>query len=88
MPNRCRNLPHQRGAIFTAWRGKLRQLSIAQGLDHPTLTDHIPHFLDELIADLAQDRSRSLAEEHVKGSPPMHGVQRVTLPARAGEMPG
>ncbi len=67
----------RREAILTRWRGKVRQLDSARQLDHPTLTDHIPHFLDELIADLAQDRSGPLAEEHVKGSPPMHGVQRV-----------
>ena len=67
----------RREAILTGWREKVRPLEGAQGLDHRTLTDHIPHFLDELIADLAQDRSGPLVEEHVKGSPPMHGVQRV-----------
>jgi signal transduction histidine kinase len=41
------------------------------------LTDHIPFFLDEIIADLVLERDGPITVEHAKGSPPMHGVQRV-----------
>jgi hypothetical protein len=34
------------------WRRRVMQLPAAHGLDAPTLTDHIPHLLDELSTAL------------------------------------
>ncbi|MDI1313638.1 HAMP domain-containing sensor histidine kinase [Prosthecobacter sp.] len=45
-------------------------------LDKPTLTDHIPDVIKEIIRDLALGRSGALSAEHTRGSPPAHGVQR------------
>lgn len=66
-----------REEILTRWRNEVRRLPGAEGLDQPTLTDHIPDLLEEIIADLAQAREGPIGAEHVLGSPPVHGVQRV-----------
>ena len=67
----------QRTEIIFSWKRQVSQLESAKGLEHPALIDHIPDLLDEIIADLALHRDGPIAEEHAKGSPPMHGVQRV-----------
>jgi signal transduction histidine kinase len=45
-------------------------------LDQPTMTDHMPDVVAEIIRDLALGRDGSLSAEHTRGSPPVHGVQR------------
>lgn len=67
----------KRAQIIANWRVEAGKLESAKTLDQPTLTDHIPDLLDEIIADLALDRDGPIAVEHAKGSPPMHGIQRV-----------
>ena len=67
----------KRNDIIARWRAEVCKLSSAQGLDQPTLTDHIPDLLEEIITDLARQRDGTLVEEHERGSPPVHGVQRM-----------
>lgn len=45
-------------------------------LDKPTLTNHMPDIVAEIIRDLALSREGAISEEHTRGSPPVHGVQR------------
>lgn len=68
----------ERAVLLSRWRAQVRQLPSAAHLDVPTLTDHIPLFLDELEAVL---RSRSASAQPassnvVEDSAPAHGIQR------------
>ncbi|MDB6120544.1 MAG: two-component sensor histidine kinase [Verrucomicrobiaceae bacterium] len=62
--------------IIASWRSQAEILLHDRGLDKPTLTDHMPDIVAEIIRDLALGREGSLSAEHTKGSPPVHGVQR------------
>jgi signal transduction histidine kinase len=55
----------------------VRELPSAQHLDAPTLNDHIPGFLQELVAALRSGSEKTIPEALVEGSPPTHGLQRV-----------
>lgn len=65
-----------REEIITEWRLQAGQLLSELNLDKPTITDHLPDVIDEIIRDLALGREGVLSVEHTKGSPPAHGVQR------------
>jgi two-component system, OmpR family, phosphate regulon sensor histidine kinase PhoR len=45
-------------------------------LDKLTITNHLPDIIAEITRDLRQHREGELSEEHTRGSPPVHGVQR------------
>lgn len=62
--------------IITEWRLQAEQLLADLKLDKPTITDHLPDIISEIIRDLALGREGALSEEHTRGSPPVHGVQR------------
>jgi len=67
----------QRHVILSRWRRGVRQLPSAQGLDAPTLNDHMPLLIDEL-ADALESQPDSTAEDTLlHGSPPAHGRQRL-----------
>ncbi len=62
--------------IIDEWRLKAGLLLKELALDRPTITDHVPDVIAEIIRDLALGRTGSLSAEHTRGSPPAHGVQR------------
>jgi len=62
--------------LIAHWREQARTLPSALLLDQLALTDHIPDLVSEITRDLALDRDGVLSRVHVKGSPPVHGVQR------------
>lgn len=45
-------------------------------LDKLTITNHLPDIIAEITRDLRHNREGVLSEEHTRGSPPVHGVQR------------
>ena len=49
-----------REGFLTDWRLQVRRLPAAQNLDVPTLNDHIPALLDQLVAALFQGRTESV----------------------------
>ena len=63
-------------ALLASWRTQVRQLPSAKGLDVPTLNDHVPPLLDELVAALHSVSEQTIAERLLEGSPPLHGQQR------------
>lgn len=78
------NLHHLAGLIrsrsselLTHWRRDVRVLKGAEHLDVPTLDDHIPAFINELIGALEHGRVESVAEAHAEGCPSAHGMQRL-----------
>ncbi len=63
--------------LLARWRQQLRQLESARHLDTPTLNDHIPQFLRELVAALkSASHSEILRDSFNAASPPAHGSQR------------
>ncbi|MEO8605269.1 MAG: HAMP domain-containing sensor histidine kinase [bacterium] len=69
-------LKQQREALVAEWRERVRQLPSAQRLDTPTLTDHIPRLIDELVVALEAHSDETIPEALSVGSPPAHGAQR------------
>jgi len=72
--------------IISVWREEARDLLKKLNLDKPTITDHLPDVVAEITRDLALGRQGVLSEEHTRGSPPVHGVQRVYDGLDVGEV--
>ena len=62
--------------IIGEWQLQAGKLLRELNRDKPTITDHLPDVIAEITSDLAQGRSGTLSVEHMRGSPPVHGVQR------------
>ena len=62
--------------VISEWRMQANELLRELNLDKPTITDHLPDVVAEIIRDLALGRFGTLSTEHTRGSPPVHGVQR------------
>ena len=73
----ARRIEHERDALLTRWRVQVRELPAARDLDAPTLNDHIPQLLEELVAVLRSKSDETIAHALLDGSPPAHGLQRV-----------
>src|SRR5215471_19783396 len=70
-------IQRQRGPLLRRWRENVRRLPAAQGIDIPTLNDHIPPLLDELASALLTGHSDSLLDLQLENSPRLHGSQRL-----------
>ena len=62
--------------IIAEWRAQANKLLHELHLDKLTITDHLPDIIAEITRDLRHNREGVLSEEHTRGSPPVHGVQR------------
>ena len=62
--------------VISEWRAQACKLLEELDLDKPTITDHLPDVIAEITRDLSLGRYGTLSEEHTRGSPPVHGVQR------------
>ena len=69
-------LRQHREELLARWRDEVRKLPAAQGLDTPTLNDHIPALLDEFASALTSPPDQTISEAHAAGSPSAHGAQR------------
>src|SRR3954470_7304727 len=67
----------ERLALLSRWRQQVRQLQSARQLDVPTLNDHIPELLDEMVAALQAKSDQTIPEALSESSPPAHGLQRL-----------
>ena len=66
-----------RSALLTSWRQQVRELPSARTMDIPTLNDHMPGLLDELVAALQAHSAQTIPEGFGAGSAQAHGLQRV-----------
>lgn len=66
----------ERDGLLSRWRHQLRQLASARHLNTPTLNDHIPQFLEELVTTLQSGSDETISEALSEGSPLSHGSQR------------
>jgi two-component system phosphate regulon sensor histidine kinase PhoR len=67
----------QREIVLSRWRKQVREIPSAHNLDVPTLNDHIPGLLDELIAALEDDPGLTIPQALAAESPVAHGLQRL-----------
>jgi len=65
-----------RSALLTRWREEVRKLPAAEDLDEPTLTNHVPHLLDELAEALRSDSQETITSALKGGLSPVHGTDR------------
>ena len=63
--------------MLDTWRTLLKQLPAARHLDTPTLNDHIPGLLAELVTELRTPHDPSIPRAVMGGTPPAHGLQRL-----------
>jgi two-component system, OmpR family, phosphate regulon sensor histidine kinase PhoR len=70
-------IARDREELLARWRRQVRQLPSARHLDAPTLNDHIPELLEELVTALRAQSEETIPESLRDGSPPAHGLQRV-----------
>ena len=66
-----------RASLLARWRQQVREIPAARHLDNPTLNDHIPGLLDELVTELRSTSDQTIPEALADGSAPAHGLQRV-----------
>ena len=66
----------EREILLADWRKQIRELPSARHLNSPTLTDHIPAFLDELAAAFRRVIDETIPETLLEATPPEHGRQR------------
>ena len=69
-------IKQERNALLSRWREQVRQLPSAKHLDTPTLNDHVPLLLDELVTAFRLVSDQTIPEALLEGSPPVHGLQR------------
>lgn len=62
--------------VLRRWRELVRELPSAAELDTPTLNDHIPDLLSEMVHALRYGAEQTIADALLEESPPAHGVQR------------
>src|SRR5689334_11653223 len=70
-------IERDREELLGRWRRQVQQLASARQLDAPTLNDHIPQLLAEVVTALRIKSEQTIPEALVEGSPPAHGLQRV-----------
>ena len=70
-------IKRHRDTLLANWRDQVCRLPSARELDIPTLNDHVPSLLDELVVALRTHSEETIPEALLEGSPPAHGVQRV-----------
>ena len=63
--------------LLTDWRLQVRQLPAAQNLDVPTLNDHIPALVEQLVGALRRGQTESVIDTHLHNSPKIHGHMRL-----------
>ena len=69
-------IQREREVLLAHWREQVRLLPSASHLDTPTLNDHVPTLLDELVIAFQGVLDETIPEALLHGSPPIHGLQR------------
>jgi len=69
-------IKRERETLLDQWRARVRDLPSARRLDRPTLDDHVPALIDELIAALESAPLDVSPATYIGGSPAIHGRRR------------
>jgi signal transduction histidine kinase len=65
----------ERHSLLLEWRLQVKQLPSARHLDTPTLNDHIPTLIGEIVDELRAGSDETIADAVCESSP-AHGLQR------------
>lgn len=63
--------------MLARWRSRVRELPSARDLDVPTLNDHLPGLLAELVKALRLPSDQTIPESLGEGTATAHGLQRL-----------
>jgi signal transduction histidine kinase len=69
-------IKRERETLLDQWRAQVKVLPSARRLDRPTLDDHVPALIDELIAALESAPLEVSPDAYLDGSPAIHGRRR------------
>lgn len=72
-------LREQKATVVARWKEVVSELAGASGLDSSSLRDHIPQFVDEMIAAIASHNDAAVVGKLGLGSPVEHGIQRLAV---------
>jgi len=72
--------------LLSRWRKQVRHLPSAQQLDVPTLNDHIPSLLDELVEAFKTHSTKTIPEALSENNAQSHGLQRLQDAFDIGEV--
>jgi two-component system phosphate regulon sensor histidine kinase PhoR len=76
--NQLASLIREQGpSVLAQWRKQVRELPSAHTLDNPTLNDHMPGLLDELVTALVRNPNMTIPQALAGQSPTAHGLQRI-----------
>jgi len=67
----------ERNALLFEWRRQVRELPSARDIDLPTLTDHIPSLVDELVRELNANVDQTIPDALANQISEAHGLQRL-----------
>ncbi len=70
-------IKQQHQLVLSRWGKAVRELPSARLLDTPTLNDHMPGLLEELISALECSPELTIAQALAGSSPTAHGLQRL-----------
>ncbi|HEX8148396.1 MAG TPA: HAMP domain-containing sensor histidine kinase [Pyrinomonadaceae bacterium] len=76
----------ERDELLARWRGQVRLLPNAAGLDVPALNDHVPDLLEELACELEASCDPDRLPTPVTDNPEVHGLQRFEVGFDVGEI--
>lgn len=69
-------LRQHRQELMASWRDEVRRLPAARDLDVPTLNDHIPDVIEELVDALVAGETESVMDLQLEKGPRVHGTER------------
>ena len=70
-------IQQRREQVLSRWRKVVRELPSARTLDNPTLNDHMPGLLDDLVRALESNPAQTIPDALAQDSPASHGLQRI-----------
>ena len=76
-------IEREQEALLAAWRAQVRELPSARNIDVPTLNDHIPDLLKELVVALRTRSEETITEALLRGSPLRVGFLELFLKSGA-----
>jgi two-component system, OmpR family, phosphate regulon sensor histidine kinase PhoR len=76
----------ERDELLARWRGQVRLLPGAAGLDVPALNDHVPDLIEELACQLEAACEPQRLPPPVTDNPVIHGKQRFEVGFEVGEI--
>ena len=79
-------IEEERNTLLAQWRAQVSRLPSAQGLDTPTIEDHVPALLDDLANCWRTSTDKTIADTVLAGNSAQHGRERFRVGFDLGEV--